>query len=71
MLQRLSDLWCTHNGAEGFDCFIIGKVSSWGQIRPQDTLSVPQSPFDHGTFVVRIVESLVVAPGRDSGERYR
>jgi len=27
MLQRLSDLWCTHNGAEGFDCFIIGKVS--------------------------------------------
>jgi hypothetical protein len=48
MLQRLSDLWCTHNGAERFDCLVIGKVSSWGQIRPQDALSVPQSPFDHG-----------------------
>jgi hypothetical protein len=38
--------WRTHNGPEGFDCLIIGQVFRWGQIRTQDALSVPQSPFD-------------------------
>jgi hypothetical protein len=36
----------THNGPEGLDCLIIGKVFRWGQIRTHDALSVPQSPFD-------------------------
>jgi hypothetical protein len=35
-----------HNGPEGLDCLIIGKIFRWGQIRTQDALSVPQSPFD-------------------------
>jgi hypothetical protein len=34
-----------HNGPEGLDCLIIGKIFRWGQIRTQDALSVPQ-PFD-------------------------
>jgi hypothetical protein len=50
-LQRLLDLWRTHNGPEGFDCLIIGKVFRWGQIRTQDALSVPQSPFDQETVL--------------------
>ena len=29
------------------DCLSIGKVARWGQIRPQDALSLPQSPFDY------------------------
>jgi hypothetical protein len=45
-LQYLPDLWRTHDGSQRLDCLIIGKVFRWRQIRTQDALSVPQSPFD-------------------------
>ena len=44
-LQHLSDLGRTHNGPEGLDRLIVGKIFRWGQICTQDALSVPQSPF--------------------------
>jgi hypothetical protein len=40
-------LWRTYEGPERFDCLSIGKVARWGQIRPQDAVSLPQSPFDY------------------------
>jgi len=46
-LQRLMHLWRAYEGPERFDCLSIGKVARWGQIRPQDALSLPQSPFDY------------------------
>jgi hypothetical protein len=46
-LQHLLALWRAYEGAERFDCLSIGKVARWGQICPQDALSVPQSPFDY------------------------
>ena|SRR6516165_12388507 len=40
-------LWRAYEGPERFDCLSIGKVARWGQIRPQNALSLPQSPFDY------------------------
>src|SRR4029450_13174932 len=40
-------LWRAYEGPERFDCLSIGKVARWGQICPQDALSLPQSPFDY------------------------
>ena len=34
-------LRCTYEGPERFDRLSIGKVARWGQIRPQDALSLP------------------------------
>jgi hypothetical protein len=39
--------WRTYEGPERFDCLSVGKVARWGQIRPQDALSLPQSSFDY------------------------
>ena len=55
--QHRSDLGRTHNGPEGLDCLIIGKVFRWGQIRTQDALSVTQSPFDQA-FVLHEPKTL-------------
>jgi hypothetical protein len=44
--QHRSDLWRTHNGPEGLDGLVIGKVFRRRQIRAQDTLSFPQNSFD-------------------------
>src|SRR6516162_10497093 len=46
-LHRLMHLWRAYEGPERFDCLSIGKVARWGQICPQDALSLPQSPFDY------------------------
>ena len=46
-LQRLMYLWRAYEGPERFDCLSIGTVARWGQIRPQNALSLPQSPFDY------------------------
>src|SRR6516165_2379383 len=43
-LQRLMHLWRAYEGPERFDCLSIGKVARWGQIRPQDALSLHGNP---------------------------
>src|SRR5262249_38617569 len=40
-------LWRAYEGPERFDCLSIGKVARWGQIRPQNALSLPQDPFNY------------------------
>src|SRR5215831_3485276 len=48
-----------YEGPERFDCLSIGKVARWGQIRPQNALSLPQSPFDYEVVLHRSKTSAI------------
>src|SRR5262245_19297692 len=52
-------LWRAYEGPERFDCLSIGKVARWGQIRPQNALSLPQSPFDYEVVLHRSKTSAI------------
>src|SRR6516165_5510720 len=58
-LQRLMYLWRAYEGPERFDCLSIGKVARRGQIRPQNALSLPQSPFDYEVVLHRSKTSAI------------
>src|SRR5262245_11457010 len=58
-LQRLMHLWRAYEGPERFDCLSIGKVARRGQIRPQNALSLPQSPFDYEVVLHRSKTSAI------------
>src|SRR5262245_17805553 len=51
--------WRAYEGPERFDCLSIGKVARWGQIRPQNALSLPQSPFDYEVVLHRSKTSAI------------